>query len=327
MASLVVGAFVKYATGHAILGMIASATVSWILAPDAPQASKGGAKLEDTLIQSSTEGAYIKKVYGSERVAGNIVWTSGFNETVYEENENATYSYDATFAVVLCEGTITKINKIWADSVVIYNKRSDATSDEISESNKLDLSIYLGTEDQTVDPAIEAALGADDAPAFRGLAYIVFNHLELSRFGNRIPNITVEVQESETTYVKDILEDTLEICNISPDRYDTSEITDTVLGYVRTSQLTGRVFVEPLLIANTIIGFESDHKIKFKKYTGEVEENIVEDDLSCGEKKEEDKIIVTRKNINELPRRFYIRYTSEDRNYQYGVQATQRIKI
>ncbi|HSH27104.1 MAG TPA: hypothetical protein VK972_04955, partial [Wenzhouxiangella sp.] len=33
----------------------------------------------------------------------------------------------------------------------------------------------------------------DDAPAYRGTAYIVFERLQLKQFGNRIPNITVEL--------------------------------------------------------------------------------------------------------------------------------------
>ncbi|MGB0498568.1 MAG: baseplate multidomain protein megatron, partial [Rubricella sp.] len=53
--------------------------------------------------------------------------------------------------------------------------------------------LHPGSETQAPDPAIVASEGPDAAPAYRGTAYIVFEDLELSPFGNRIPQITVEV--------------------------------------------------------------------------------------------------------------------------------------
>ena len=50
-----------------------------------------------------------------------------------------------------------------------------------------------GDEDQAVDPLIAAAEGAGLAPAYRGLAYAVFEDLQLEDFGNRIPSLTFEV--------------------------------------------------------------------------------------------------------------------------------------
>jgi hypothetical protein len=43
------------------------------------------------------------------------------------------------------------------------------------------------------DPKIEAVEGAGLAPAFRGVAYVVIEDLDLSRFGNRVPQFTFEV--------------------------------------------------------------------------------------------------------------------------------------
>jgi hypothetical protein len=50
---------------------------------------------------------------------------------------------------------------------------------------------YRGTEDQAADSLIEAKQGI--APAYRGLCYLVFERLPLGEFGNRVPNITVEL--------------------------------------------------------------------------------------------------------------------------------------
>ena len=43
------------------------------------------------------------------------------------------------------------------------------------------------------DPLIEAEQGAGRAPAWRGLAYVVFERLPLDDFGNRIPMLQFEV--------------------------------------------------------------------------------------------------------------------------------------
>ena len=48
------------------------------------------------------------------------------------------------------------------------------------------------------DPLIEATMGVGEAPAHRGLAYIVFDDVPLESFGNRMPNVTVELVANAT---------------------------------------------------------------------------------------------------------------------------------
>ena len=54
----------------------------------------------------------------------------------------------------------------------------------------LSIRIYTGDEAQAPDPLIVAKDG--DVPAYRGLAYIVFERLPLADFGNRIPQLSFE---------------------------------------------------------------------------------------------------------------------------------------
>jgi len=53
--------------------------------------------------------------------------------------------------------------------------------------------LYVGDEAQLPDPKIEAVQGVGMAPAFRGTAYVVFEDLDLGRFGNRVPQFSFEV--------------------------------------------------------------------------------------------------------------------------------------
>lgn len=52
---------------------------------------------------------------------------------------------------------------------------------------------YPGDRNQQPDPLIEAKQGAGMAPAYRGLAYVVFERLPLDAYGNRIPLLQFEV--------------------------------------------------------------------------------------------------------------------------------------
>ena len=52
---------------------------------------------------------------------------------------------------------------------------------------------YPGDEAQTADPFIAAKMGAASTPAYRGTAYVVFEELALSTYGNRLPQLSFEV--------------------------------------------------------------------------------------------------------------------------------------
>ena len=148
--------------------------------------SVAGPRLEALPVQSSTEGAPIPLIFGRSRIAGQVIWASRFSEHRTSEGGGKggprvnRFSYTVSFAVGLCEGKIDGIGNIWANG-------------ELLCQSDLNYRLYKGDEDQTPDPLIEAIEGADNAPGWRGLAYIVFEDLPLETFGNRIPNLSFEV--------------------------------------------------------------------------------------------------------------------------------------
>lgn len=140
----------------------------------------------DVRIGGSAEGAPIPRLYGWGRLAGNIIWarelerlggeTSGAKGFGQEEDDEI----GASFAIGFCEGTVSRLGRIWADG-------------QLLDTRGLNFRFYAGSEDQAPDSLIEATQGAGQAPAYRGLCYIVFENLPLPRFGNRIPQISVEL--------------------------------------------------------------------------------------------------------------------------------------
>lgn len=137
----------------------------------------------------SAEGRPVAQLYGRMRIGGHVIWATEFLETVTTTGggkgmpsrpKQETYSYSVSLAIGLCEGEITGVTRVWADG------REIALQD-------LSMRVYTGSEDQLPDPKMEAVEGAGTVPAYRGLAYVVFEDLELAAFGNRVPQFSFEV--------------------------------------------------------------------------------------------------------------------------------------
>lgn len=168
-----------------------------------------GPRMSDTKMQFSSWGTMIPIVYGSMRMAGNVIDASEIRETSTTsseggkggpEVETTTYSYDVDLAVGLCEGEIFGIRKIWAYGNLIYNVGEDADIQTLiaSQENQKSFRVYTGSETQMPDPTLEAIHGAGNVPAHRGLAYVVFENFQLADYGNRVPNFEFEVVKSGT---------------------------------------------------------------------------------------------------------------------------------
>ncbi|MGD9540609.1 baseplate multidomain protein megatron [Methylocystis sp.] len=177
-----------------LLGGLGGSYIDSALQPHASPRYSIGPRLKSMDGITSTEGAGVPRIYGRARIGGQMIWATRFLERVNVSFGQAqrqgkggggltvqfTYSYFANFAIGLCEGPIAFVRRIWADGSEL-----DMTT--------LPIRIYTGTEDQEPDPLIAAKEGAENAPAYRGLAYIVFDDLPLAAFGNRIPQFTFEV--------------------------------------------------------------------------------------------------------------------------------------
>ena len=147
-------------------------------------------RLAGLKVQASQEGAPIPIVYGRFRVAGQVIWASKFHEVNGKRTIGGKggqrvveQSYTISFAIGLCEGPIDGLGRVWING------------------DALDLStvahrVYLGSDSQMPDPLIEAIDGLANAPAYRGIAYIVFEDFAVSAYGDRIPQFAFEVMAS-----------------------------------------------------------------------------------------------------------------------------------
>ncbi|WP_181704343.1 baseplate multidomain protein megatron [Chthonobacter albigriseus] len=172
--------------GRAIGGLAGAALDQALFAPGR---DRSVGRLADLEVQASTEGVAVPRVFGRVRIAGQVIWATRLEETSQTERTGGkggggpkvtTFSYYANMAVGLCEGPIARVGRVWANG-------------EPLDLSGIQMRVHRGTEDQGVDTLIEAKQGTGNAPAYRGLAYVVFERLPLEAFGNALPQLTFEV--------------------------------------------------------------------------------------------------------------------------------------
>jgi hypothetical protein len=186
------------AVGRALGGLAGAAIDTSLLAGREKPRFVEGPRLKDMPGLTSTEGAPIPRVYGRARIGGELIWATRFQEVANTTVERTgtsggkgggsrgsktvttTYSYFANLAIGLCEGPIGFVRRVWADG-----RELDLTT--------LAMRVHRGLDDQDPDPLILAKEGAENAPAYRDLAYVVFERLALGDFGNRVPQFSFEV--------------------------------------------------------------------------------------------------------------------------------------
>ena len=159
-----------------------------------------GPRLNDLHITSSTEGAPIPRLYGRARLGGQLIWADEIREHIVttrtgggsgkgsgsskgQATETTEYRYTASFAVALAEGPINGIGRVWADGAEL-------------DLGLIKYRLHQGTENQAPDSLIAALVGASAAPAYRGVAYVVFEDMPLADYGNRIPQLSFEVHRA-----------------------------------------------------------------------------------------------------------------------------------
>ncbi|MFM2367354.1 MAG: hypothetical protein RIR95_1962 [Pseudomonadota bacterium] len=175
----------------AVIGRAIGATVGRVI--DQKILGSGSESVEvgrmDRLrLLGASEGTAVPRVWGRVRISGQVIWASRFQENVTTNGggkgsprpKSTQYSYSISLAVALCQGEINGIGRIWADGNEI-------------EPKSLNLRVYRGDETQLADPKISVVEGAQNAPTYRGVAYVVIEDLDLSPYGNRVPQFSFEV--------------------------------------------------------------------------------------------------------------------------------------
>lgn len=153
-------------------------------------------KLATIRIQTSAYGRVIPVVYGTARIAGNLLWFADFVRTANTtqqksggifgigavKTQNTTYNYNAAIALGLCEGPITGIGYVWSE------KAFDLW---LNVATKLGLSLFVGNTPQAVWSWLTSNHPGQDVP-YDGIAFVASPSWPLD--GNAsLPNQSFEV--------------------------------------------------------------------------------------------------------------------------------------
>jgi len=223
MATLLIAAGASAGVSAGVTSVIASTAISVglglvkaALTPD-QIVKRNGARISEAQITSSAEGSPIDELAGRARIGGEMIWATSFKETVVTTTdsqggkggpklvtETTEYLYSTSFAIALCKSDgDTIIGRVWADGKLL-------------DLSNFTYRFYDGSQSQLPDPKIEAVEGVGTVSAYRGVAYIVFEDMPLADFGNRIPQINVEVNRSTSTESPAAMENSLQAVNIIP---------------------------------------------------------------------------------------------------------------
>jgi Putative phage tail protein len=190
MATLVlsaVGTFIGGPIGGSIGALIGSQIDQTIFKPSARE----GPRLKELAVTTASYGVPLARHFGKMRVAGSIIWSTELVESSEKvgggkgQPSTKAYSYSISFAVALASRPIASVGRIWADGNLLRGAAGDL---KVAGQFRF----YSGHGDQQPDPLLSSAEGPS-CPAFRGLAYCVFESLQLAEFGNRVPALTFEV--------------------------------------------------------------------------------------------------------------------------------------
>jgi hypothetical protein len=192
----VVGLTAGFAVGNPMMGLSMGLALGGLLFPTSQddQAKPTPGTLS---VQTSTYGITIPVLYGTRRLAGNIIWYGDFTPILHEEEQpggkggggGATtynYTYTVGLAIGLCIGTATVI-KIWAGDTVIYDVIGGITLPP-------GIILYDGTQ---VTPDSYVSGFVPRAPVLKGLCYVVMQDYDLGT-STTLPNFTFEVRWEQT---------------------------------------------------------------------------------------------------------------------------------
>lgn len=204
----VLGTTISGAVIGSQVGALAGAYIDQALFASSGQPrSVSGPRLTDLKVTASTEGAAVPRLFGRARVGGQVIWAARIAEEAVTTSAGnsgggggkgssggggtagtqTVFHYYGSFAVAVCEGVVTSLGRVWADGREL-------------ELAQYTWRLHTGTETQAVDSLIAALEGGVNAPAYRGIAYIVFERMPLAPFGNRLPQLSFEMHRAVDSF-------------------------------------------------------------------------------------------------------------------------------
>lgn len=301
----------------------------------APISKQEGPRLDDLTLPKSEYGKSIPKIYGMAKTTGNLVWGRPLKEkttrissgTFKASVEQTRYYYYGTAAWLLCEGNVV-LKKVWANGKLLWNSDASNGQTAAGSENWSKYFTFYGGDQVTPDSVIESYEGVGRVPTFKGKAYIRFDELPLEIFGNRLPEISCEVQSGINPTLKEVIVNVCMRAGIAEDDIDVSQISGNINGFAAANNgETYRDILEELGQIYFFYAYQEGSNIKFRHYQrpGTITAIPVEDLASREEGTERPDNYIQKKRFgSELPSNVSLTFQNKLANFEQDVQNAFR---
>lgn len=318
----------------AFTGFSIGMTLGGLLFPENLGTQQRG-KLNEIRIQGASQGTPIPKIFGVDRVGGNIIWTSSIKETVTTTKTGGSsggaptyttqdYHYATDLAVLVCEG-IVSYRRIWLNTNVVYDDRGGSPIWSFAAVDNTAVYLYTGTTTQLANSVMQAAVGVNSCPAYRGFAYTVFHNLNLDPYGGNVPNVTFEV-DGGSDDCQSLSNWVCESNGLDSSDYDFSAVSAiTFRGFSLPAQTPGRNILDALSQIFNYDNIEVDGKMKASIRSGTALATLSEAKMggALGTKPDGETVNMLRIQESELPVQLTVTYNSEAGDFQVWSQQDQ----
>jgi Putative phage tail protein len=312
IALTVIGSAIGGPIGGAIGAILGQKIDNSILGPKANE----GPRLKELNVQTSSYGSSIPAIFGAMRVAGTVIWATDLVERREKQGngkgrpKTINFSYSANLAIALSSRPLARIGRIWADGNLLRGAAGDFKV-------QTGFRFYSGHTDQPLDPLIASAQATGESSAHRGLAYVVFEDLQLADFGNHIPSLTFEVFERETDVPLTVI---------------FSAASDGKIGGVSSESLVGfaldgrnaKSALMPIVNNFPIILRPKNAQLEIVDWSaGAVSQSTINPATSVGSSHYE-RPSKQRMPAHKIPNAIGLRHYEPARDFQIGVQRSER---
>ena len=267
-------------------------------------------------VATSSEGAAIRRIYGTIRIPADTIWALSKREIPTTQkagkafgggSSSTTYSYRGSFAQLLGYGPFDGIGRTWANS-------------EIIDLDEFEHRLHLGGGGQLPDPLMVSAEGW--APAYKKLAYTVYEDIPLDDFGGALPVFHHEaIREPESPGLRGLIDMMAQDGGVT---VNTSEVSEdaSVTGYAIDSRMAFDAALDPLAKLFRLDVFSRGSEIVIRSRNEEPVLGLLEEDLVLNEDGTNFKRL--RAARSDVPRELSMEFSDPARAYAPGNVASLR---
>lgn len=182
-----------------------------------------------------------------------------------------------------------------------------------------DVRFFPGDLDQVADSLIEATEGVGSVPAFRGTSYIVLEKLNISKFGNQLPQFSIVLREASSRTVGEAISAILVRAGLDTSQFDVTGLDEALLGFNASGPESAINLLTPILQAFNILVTDSNGVLTFIERGSQTVQLVDADDLAAGTDGNMERPFKIAESFDyDLPAEVNVKFTEPKTNYQVG---------